>query len=54
MALQLAVTQVVAKVLYEIVVLPLTWWFVHRVKQVEGIDTIDDGVNYNPFKIKDI
>ena len=53
-ALQLAVTQVVAKVLYEIVALPLTWSFVRRVKQAEGVDTIDDGVNYNPFKIKDI
>ncbi|MCR4859636.1 MAG: queuosine precursor transporter [Bacteroidales bacterium] len=52
--LQLAVTQVCAKVLYEIVVLPLTSWFVRRVKQAEGIDVIDDGISYNPFRIKDI
>ena len=53
-ALQLAVTQVCAKVLYEILVLPLTAWIVRSVKKAEGIDTFDQGVNYNPFKINDI
>ena len=53
-AFQLALTQVGAKVLYEIVVLPLTAWVVRSVKKAEGIDTYDKGVNYNPFKINDI
>ena len=53
-ALQLAVTQICAKVLYEIVALPLTSWFVRSVKRAEGLDVIDDGVSYNPFRIKDI
>ena len=53
-ALQLAVTQICAKVLYEIVALPLTAWFVRSVKRAEGLDVIDDGVSYNPFKIKEI
>ena len=51
---QLAVTQVCAKVLYEIVVLPLTSWVVRRIKRAEGIDTFDERVNYNPFRINDI
>ena len=51
---QLALTQVCAKVLYEIVALPLTAWAVRRLKRAEGIDTFDEGVNYNPFRIKDI
>lgn len=51
---QLAVTQVCAKVLYEIVVLPLTSWVVRRIKRAEEIDTFDEGVNYNPFRINDI
>ena len=51
---QLAITQVCAKVLYEIVVLPLTSWVVRSVKKAEGIDTFDEGVNYNPFRINDI
>ena len=51
---QLAITQVCAKVLYEIVVLPLTAWVVRSVKKAEGIDTFDEGVNYNPFRINDI
>ena len=53
-ALKLAGMQVFAKVLYEIVALPLTSWFVHRTKQAEGLDTYDDNISYNPFKIKDI
>ena len=52
--LQLAVTQVCAKVLYEIVVLPLTAWFVRYTKRAEGIDTIDGDISYNPFRINDI
>ena len=53
-AFQLAVTQVCAKVLYEIVILPVTAWAVRSLKRAEGIDAFDEGVNYNPFKIKDI
>ena len=53
-ALKLAGMQVFAKVLYEIVALPLTSWFVRRVKRAEGIDTYDRQISYNPFKIKDI
>ena len=52
-ALQLAATQICAKVLYEVVALPLTAWFVNSVKRAEGIDTYDRKVSYNPFKIKD-
>ncbi len=51
--LQLAVSQVIAKLLYEVVALPLTAWFVNGVKRAEGIDTYDHKVSYNPFKIKD-
>ena len=53
-ALKLAGMQVLAKVLYEIVALPLTTWFVRRVKLAEGIETYDRQISYNPFKIKDI
>ena len=52
--LQLAVTQICAKILYEIVALPLTAWAVRSLKRKEGIDTFDEGVNYNPFRINDI
>ena len=51
--LQLAISQVIAKLLYEVVALPLTAWFVNGVKRAEGIDTYDHKVSYNPFKIKD-
>ena len=53
-ALKLAGMQVCAKVLYEIVALPLTSWFVRRTKEAEGIDTFDKNISYNPFKINDI
>ena len=52
--LKIAGMQVLAKVLYEVLALPLTSWFVRRVKKAEGIDTFDRGINYNPFKISDI
>ena len=52
--LKIAGMQVLAKVLYEIIVLPLTTWIVRHVKKVEGIDTYDRGIDYNPFKISDI
>ena len=46
--------QVSFKVLYEIVVLPLTAVVVGRIKTAEGIDVFDEGISYNPFKIKDL
>lgn len=46
--------QVSFKVLYEIVILPVTNAVVKRLKTVEGEDEYDTGISYNPFKIKDI
>ncbi len=46
--------QVSFKVLYEIVILPVTTLVVHRVKASEGIDIYDEGISYNPFKLSDI
>ena len=46
--------QVSFKVIYEIVILPVTSYVVRRVKASEGIDTFDEGISYNLFKIKDI
>ena len=46
--------QVTFKVLYEIVVLPLTAYAVCKVKQAEGVDTFDTNISYNPFKLSDI
>ena len=46
--------QVSFKVLYEIIILPVTSWVVKKVKAAEQVDTFDVGVNYNPFRIKDI
>lgn len=44
------VCQVSAKVLYEIIILPITKSVVTRIKQHEGIDTYDTDISYNPFK----
>ena len=35
-------------------VLPVTIRVVKAIKKVEGVDTFDAGVSYNPLKIKDI
>ena len=50
----LALTQVSVKILYEIVILPLTSWAVKRLKKLEGIDTYDENISYNPFKLSDL
>ena len=48
------IAQVTFKVMYEILILPVTGWVVRRTKKSEGVDVYDRGVDYNPFKIKDI
>ncbi len=42
----------VVKVLWEILVLPVTIPFVNWLKKAEGLDAFDDDVDYNPFKLK--
>ena len=52
--INLMITQVVAKTLYEIIVLPLTIQIVKYVKHKENADVYDDGISYSAFKIKEI
>ena len=52
--LGMMVAQVSFKVLYEIVILPVTARFVAFLKRVENEDVIDGKISYNPFKIRDI
>ena len=47
-------TQVCAKTLSEIIILPVTTWFVGYLKKKEGVDVYDENISYNPFKINDI
>lgn len=47
-------TQAMLKTVYEILILPVTIWVVGFVKRVEGVDTFDEGLNYNLFKLKEI
>lgn len=52
--LTMIVTQTLIKTAYEILILPITVWVVGLVKRAEGIDTIDEGVSYNLFRVKEI
>ena len=52
--LNMMVAQVSFKVLYEIIILPVTAAVVKKVKAFDGVDTFDEGISYNPFKISDI
>ena len=47
-------TQASLKIIYEIVVLPLTVVIVKWLKKLEGIDTFDREISYNPFKVSEI
>jgi uncharacterized integral membrane protein (TIGR00697 family) len=42
----------VAKVLIEVLLTPVTYFIVRKLKQLEGVDIYDYDVNYNPFKLK--
>lgn len=50
--IQMLMMQYLFKTLYEIVATPLTYYIVSKIKKVEGLDTFDYGVKYNPFSLK--
>ena len=52
--LGMIVTQALLKTIYEILILPITILVVNKVKAIEGVDTFDESVSYNPFSLKDI
>ena len=52
--MMMAAAQVTFKVCYEIVILPVTVRVIKALKRYEGIDTFDENISYNPFKIADI
>ena len=47
-------TQACIKTVYEIIILPFTILIVKWVKKVEGVDTFDESISYNPFSINQI
>lgn len=48
--LMLILSGYLAKVLFEVVLTPLTYLVIKKLKKAEGIDTYDRGISYNPFK----
>jgi len=52
--LTMILTQALIKTVYEILVLPLTITIVNKVKKLEGIDTYDYNISYNPFRLKQV
>lgn len=52
--LKLMGIQVMAKTLYEIIVLPITIRVVRYVKRIEQQDVYDENISYNILKIKDL
>ncbi len=52
--ISLMITQVIAKTLYEVLVLPVTIRVVKFVKKYEGSDVYDESISYNPLKINQI
>ncbi len=52
--LGMIVTQALLKTIYEIIVLPFTILVVRKVKEVEGTDTFDINISYNPFRLKQV
>ena len=52
--LGMIVTQVFIKTAYEIIILLFTILVVNQIKSIEGIDTFDQSISYNPFRINQI
>ena len=52
--LTMIATQAAMKIAYELLILPVTVVVVKRVKEIEGIDVVDNSISYNPFKLKEI
>ncbi len=50
----LVISQVILKTVYEIIVLPVTICVVKKAKRFEGVDTYDDGISYNIWKISSL
>ena len=48
----LTISTVVFCTAWEIVALPVTRYVIKAVKQKEGLDTYDEGTNFNPFSLK--
>lgn len=46
------VTNYLLKVLWEIVLTPVTYWVISRLKKAEGVDVFDKSTNFTPFSIK--
>lgn len=44
------ICQVGVKVLYEVILLPVTQRVVKRIKTIDATDVYDDGISYNPFR----
>ncbi|MGB9660674.1 MAG: queuosine precursor transporter [Moorellaceae bacterium] len=49
---QMMIAQYLWKVFYEVAATPLTYLIVGWIKKVEGLDTYDYGVKYNPFSLE--
>ncbi|WP_321436674.1 queuosine precursor transporter [uncultured Bacteroides sp.] len=52
--LQIIVVETIAKIAFEILVLPITRRVVNYVKLIEGTDVYDEDISYSVIKIKDI
>lgn len=51
LVMQLTVVQFVSKTVVEIVLLPVTYWVVGRLKRVENEDYFDRDTDFNPLKL---
>jgi uncharacterized integral membrane protein (TIGR00697 family) len=40
------------KVMIEVLITPITYYVVHKLKKLEGVDYFDKGTNFNPFALR--
>jgi uncharacterized integral membrane protein (TIGR00697 family) len=48
--LSVMLTNWLLKVLWEVLLTPVTYAVVNKLKQIEGVDVFDEGTDFTPFK----
>ena len=52
--ISLILTQALLKTAYEALILPVTIVVVGRLKRIEGIDTVDEGISYKWWRLREV
>lgn len=50
--ISIMISNYIFKTFYEVIATPFTYAIVNRLKRIEGVETFDEGISYNPFRLR--